>query len=92
MKCIKIVLLDYKEGSPSGLWRTLGKRVEFYRSRGFESLSLRQEYSSDPTHSLKVHTKGTGRFFFAQMLRNQSQYSIPVLYGNGIRTSLVKLF
>ena len=30
------------EGSPSGLWRTLGKRVEAQVSRGFESLSLRQ--------------------------------------------------
>lgn len=33
--------------------------------RGFESLSLRQEYSSDPTRSPKVSNKGEGRFHLA---------------------------
>jgi hypothetical protein len=30
------------EGSPSGLWRRLGKAVYSQGYRGFESLSLRQ--------------------------------------------------
>ena len=52
------------EGSPSGLWRRLGKAVCGQLHRGFESLSLRQEYNSDPTRSLKASTKRAGRFLF----------------------------
>ncbi len=38
------------ESSPSGLWRSLGKRVGAQASRGFESLTLRQnEYMDSQT-------------------------------------------
>ena len=33
------------EGSPSGLWRRLGKAVYWQRYRGFESLSLRHVFN-----------------------------------------------
>ena len=50
LNCLGVV---YKvkglESSPSGLWRSLGKRVEAQASRGFESLTLRQRKDNDGT-------------------------------------------
>ena len=77
---------------PSGLRRTLGKCVYFYKYPGFESLSLRQKY--------KMNKKIIRYFTISYFLRNRKYLLVLFLlgtfyflfFGYNVRTALVFYF